>query len=264
VTAVGASTADLPGAAHGGRPESALDVLLAAERGRVRVALGAAAGLATAAVVLAGVAVAAAALGGGRWLALPALVPVLAWLALACAAAALVLRARPRLRADAGAERVARAVERERALRAGALRAARGGGRHGAAGAPAPPTTSPARWVPPADRSPIVARPRPRLAAGGAVACVGALAAVAAAGTWAGDGLAALLHPVRAARGTLLPAMRVEGAPARVARGRALAVTVVAPGRTQVVARWRLAGRPWAERRLAPGATVAVCGRARV
>jgi hypothetical protein len=149
---------------------------------------------------------------------------------------------------------VARAVERERALRAGALRAAREvaatgplGARAaddlartlGAAGGPLAPS-----WL---------ARAR-RLAAGGAVACVGALAAVAAAGAWAGDGLAALLHPVRAARGTLLPALRVEGAPARVARGRPLAVTVVAPGRARVVARWRLAGRPWAERRLAPGA----------
>jgi hypothetical protein len=236
------------------RDAGALDALLAAERGRVRLALGAAAALATAAVLLAGVAAAAAALGGGRWLALPAPVPGLAWLALACAAAALALRVRPRVRADAGDERVARAVERERALRAGALRAAREvaatgplGARAaddlartlGAAGGPLAPS-----WL---------ARAR-RLAAGGAVACVGALAAVAAAGAWAGDGLAALLHPVRAARGTLLPALRVEGAPARVARGRPLAVTVVAPGRARVVARWRLAGRPWTARELAPGA----------
>jgi hypothetical protein len=69
----------------------------------------------------------------------------------------------------------------------------------------------------------------------------------------AGDGLRALANPVAAASGTLLPAMRVLGVPARVARGRPLTATIAAPGRGRVLARWRAAGGGWTERALAVG-----------
>jgi len=232
----------------------ALDALLAAERARVRGALAGAAVLAACAVVLAGAAAAGAALGDGRWLALPALVPLLAWAGLGLAAVALVLRVRPRLRTDAGDEAVSRAVERERALRAGALRAAREVAAAGPLGARAADDLARALVAGAGPLAPAwLARAR-RAAAGGALACAGALAAVVAAGVWAGDGLRVLAHPVRAARGTLLPALRVLGAPAHIARGRPLTVRVDAPGRRHVVARWRMAGRAWTEREVALGA----------
>jgi hypothetical protein len=236
-------------------PAGTLDALLVAERGRVRAALAAAAGLAAVALVLAGAAAAAAALAGGRWLALPALTPALVWLALALGAVAFALGVRPRLRDDAGDEQVARAVEGERALRAGALRAAREVAATGPLGARAADDLARTLHAAGGPLAPAwLARAR-RLAAGGAFACAGALAAVAAAGAWAGDGLAALVHPVRAARGTLLPPLRVVGAPAHIARGRPLTVAVEAPGRARVTARWRLAGHGWLSARSYPPPT---------
>ena len=73
----------------------ALEALLAAERARVRATLVAAVALAVCALVLGGLAAAGAALGGGRWLELPALGPAAAWGLLAAGAATLAARPVP-------------------------------------------------------------------------------------------------------------------------------------------------------------------------
>jgi hypothetical protein len=231
----------------------ALEALLAAERARVRATLVAAVALAVCALVLGGLAAAGAALGGGRWLELPALGPAAAWGLLAAGAATLVGALRPGVRRRAADDAVARAVERERALRAGALRAAREVAADGPLGARAAEALArqlgaTAGGAPLAPAWLAGAR---RLAGAGAWACAAGLLALGGAGAWAGDGLRALAHPVDAARGTLLPPLRVLGAPARVARGRPVGVTVDAPGRRRVRAAWRVAGRAWTERELA-------------
>ncbi|MGZ8379793.1 MAG: hypothetical protein ACXW0Z_21405, partial [Gemmatirosa sp.] len=66
-----------------------------------------------------------------------------------------------------------------------------------------------------------------------------------AVGIGAGDGLAALVHPLDAARGALLPAIRFADAPSALVRGAPLALRVVAPGRRSVHVTLRETGRPW-------------------
>lgn len=232
---------------------ASLDALLAAERARVRAALRLAVSFGVGAVVLAGLAAAGLALGGGRWLVLPALAPVLAWLCLALAAGALAVAARPRVQARAADDVVARAVERERALRAGSLRAAREVAAAGPLGARAADALARQLGAGGGALAPAWLAGARRLAGASAWACGAGLVALGGSTLLAGDGVRALAHPVAAARGTLLPTMRVLGAPARVARGRPLVVTVEAPGRRRVRAAWRVAGRAWVERELALG-----------
>ena len=97
--------------------------LVAREQARLRLAI-AARGVALAlAVAAAVVAMSALALGEARWITRPS-APALAWLAAAVLVAAAFARTLRDLRRGAAATRIAAAIEREHALRAGSLRGA--------------------------------------------------------------------------------------------------------------------------------------------
>ena len=208
--------------------------------------------------VAAGVAAAAAAavwaLGDGRWLAAPPAAPALCWLALGTVGAFGAAAAERGVRGATARDAVVRHVEAERALRAGALRVALEVGGAGAMGAFAAAQLAPSLPARAGALAPAWRRVLVRQAAGAGVAfAAGAGVLAASAARW-DDGAAALAHPVDAVRGTLLPALRFVDAPARVARGRALRLTLDAPGRRRVDVAWRAAGQGWAARALVPDA----------
>ncbi|HKG95850.1 MAG TPA: hypothetical protein VKA84_28320 [Gemmatimonadaceae bacterium] len=195
---------------------------------------------AAAAALVAGV----AALGGSRWITLPAASPFFVW-ALVLAGTAYVVWYTVRAASARGSRAsVASAIERDRALRAGALRGAlevqdAGAlGRRAAERVAAQLGSHQGALTPTLRRS---ARRRGAIAAAGALAM--ALALVGFRGAWP-DGWTAVAHPVRAWRGTLLPALRVD-APGVALRGERVTVTLEAPGRRQLVLHSRATGSAW-------------------
>jgi hypothetical protein len=215
------------------------------ERARLRrahlvtaVALVAAA---TSAVVALGVLV----LGGSRWLSLPRATPFMVWLALAVVNALVARWAWGRLVRGAARAHVAAEIEREQALRAGALRgvmeaAASGAlGRHAASGMAERLGAGGPRLAPGLQRA--ARRRATRMLAAALVAgmLLGGVAPVY------GDGLMAILRPVRAWRGTLLPPIEFADLPAAIVRGESLRLRVRAPRRTKVVLHGRATGEGW-------------------
>ncbi len=219
----------------------------------------AAVGLAAAAAMLA---IASALLAGGRWIVWPRALPVLLWTAVIGVVVMAVrwyVRQQP---ARVAMQDVVSDIERDCALRDGALR----GALELQASVPDTTNTQHVRSAPPLHGTPghalaayaieqvraeILARaPRTRasrttlaptrravlqrraLHAGAtALVCVVALLAV---GRSASDGMAAMVHPINAWRGTLLPAITFDNLPVEVARGRPFTVAIVAPARTTV------------------------------
>ena len=101
-----------------------LDKRLAREERALAVRSIAAALLAGIAIAFVVLALSAVLLDGGRWLSLPRIVPVLAWLSglIGAIAVGITLRRRDRARLTRAA--VAMSIEREQALRTGSLRGA--------------------------------------------------------------------------------------------------------------------------------------------
>ena len=181
--------------------------------------------------------------GRGRWMVLPAPVPVALWLMVATAAAALITRNRRRDRALLSMPSLARAIESEQKLRAGSLEGALEVGHSGVLGARAAHDV--ARRLTPAVLVPQLSRRLVRvLAIAGAAALVGA-SVLAIASRRLPDGLSAMLHPVRAWRGLLLPALAFERLPSSVPRGMPLTVRIRAEGRQVVTVSRRAAGEAW-------------------
>jgi hypothetical protein len=85
----------------------------------------------------------------------------------------------------------------------------------------------------------------------GSIAAVAGLVVLTAGASTATDGWAALVHPVRAWRGTLLDGVRLENVPTAVLRGERLALAVRAPGRRQVIVAQRSTGASWHQTRFA-------------
>ena len=222
---------------------STLESRVAHEQRALRIkSVGAVALLVAGLVAVAG-ALGAFAFDGGRWMAVPAPVPVAVWLIVAAAAAALVTRTRRRDRALLSVPSLARAIESEQQLRAGSLQGALEVGRSGVLGARAAHDV--ARRLTPAVLVPQLSGRLVRgLAIAGAGALVGA-AALAIASRRTPDGLAAMLHPVRAWRGLLLPALAFERLPSSVPRGMPLTVRIRAEGRQVVTVSRRAAGEAW-------------------
>jgi hypothetical protein len=185
-------------------------------------------------------------MAGGRWLALPRVVPFLAW-ALAIAVAIVAWR---RLRARADVEstlaRVAKTVEVERELRAGSLRGVlevqESGvlGRLGAETMASKLQSLGSPTLAPVYRKALVRR----VMVGAGAAAVGLLGVVSAA-IAAPDGFRAMLHPVAAWRGTLLGAVAIDPAPPSVLRGERITLVVRAPGRTTLQVAQRVTGSSW-------------------
>ncbi|HSA54894.1 MAG TPA: hypothetical protein VLE53_04280, partial [Gemmatimonadaceae bacterium] len=222
--------------------------LLERERRGVARLLGTSGAVLTLGAVAAVLALGTLLLGGARWLALPRPVPIVLWLAVAALVIVAVRAVRSRLSREATLAGVAGAVERERALRDGSLRgtvevAASGAlGRLGAQQMAERLATSKEKSL-----VPSLHRRMARAVGVGALAAVGALGILAATSALAPDGWAALMHPVRAWRGTLLEGVRLDGVPNAVLRGERLTITVRAPGRRAVSILHRRTGDAWRE-----------------
>ena len=200
-------------------------------------------------------------LSRGRWLELPPLVPFVVWGTALIGTLLLARLIGQRIAERTTAQAVARAIEEEQRLRRGALtgllevaheggvfvtRAAESIG-NALAGVQAMPA--------PAHRRRLV-----RTAAFSTIAFANVV--VLAGGSWnrRADGWSALMSPVAAWRGTLLPALTLTDAPGRLARGSAVTFGVTAVGRREVSLHWRLTGAGWRDTVL----TVGTDGRASV
>jgi hypothetical protein len=218
---------------------------------RMHLVAGAAAALtATATVVL----VAAVLLGGSRWMALPRAVPFIAWGVIVVINAIAVIATRRLVSRETSIGEVAAAVEREQSLRSGSVRGTmevaddgalgqRAASRLGAQLSDAGPMLLPATR----------GRARQRLSRVGLVAVI-AVVAILAIGPVFGDGLVAVMRPVDAWRGTLLPAISFENLPTAVVRGEPLRLHVLAKGRRVVWIDRRATGEGWHSDRISPDA----------
>ena len=193
-------------------------------------------------------AIAALALGGGRWMTLPAAVPFVAWFLVVAAVVGLGAHTVRGLRRDASTGRVTAAIESERQLRRGALRGALEVAHLGALGrrgardlAARLQAGAPGRRAPLAPRLRRRARRHAAIGAGLAALAVATLAAAAATEP---AGWSAVRHPIRAWRGTLLPALRID-APRDVPRGHEARIRIAAAGRRRIAVYTRVTGAPW-------------------
>ena len=196
---------------------------------------------ATAVVVAAGVLI----LGGSRWLSLPRAMPFVVWLLLLAVNALVARWTWRRLVRGSARDRVAAEIEREQALRAGALRGAietaESGalGRHAAAG-----MANRLREVGPRLAPTMQTAARRRATRTLAAAIVAGILLGVVAPIY-GDGLLAILRPVRAWRGTLLPPIQFADLPSAVVRGESVRLRIRAPRRQSIVLHGRTTGEGW-------------------
>lgn len=224
--------------------------LVAAERRReLRLGAGTTAAW-CGALLLAGMSLAALVFGGGRWMDAPRWLPMMASLGLLAGAVAIALRGVRLTREQARTDRVAVGVERASGLRAGSLVAALELGGRGALAAAGLASIDARLAAGRAERSARRhALPRAVLRPAGALLL--AAAALALTAPSRSDGIGAVLRPVSAWRGELLPPLAITGLPDAVRRGSSFAATVVASGRRRVTLRERQTGTAWSERTIA-------------
>src|SRR6185369_14587139 len=189
------------------QPSQSMTVLELVDRERARlrrlhVLVGVALAIgATSLVFAAGASI----LGGSRWMSLPRPVPFLVWLVLVAADAAVVWWTIRRLATRATRNSVAATIEREQSMRAGALRGVLEVADSGALGRRAAAVVS-EKLAPVGPRlAPGEQRMVGRGALQAAIAAVVAIAALAFAAPQFNDGLLAIMRPVSAWDGTLLP-----------------------------------------------------------
>lgn len=200
--------------------------------------------LAALAVLLLVVALGAWVLTDGRWLRWPRGIPLLVW-GVGSALAALAFRVTgARVPVPPSAEGLAHGIEREQGLRAGSLRGALEIGGDGVLGARAVADLE-SRLGPGEVLLPAARRRASRSLAGGVLVAFVALVVTGVVSAKARDGLAAVLHPLDAWRGRLLPALAFEGLPTEMPRGMPLTLRVRAVGRTTVAVSLRSAGEGW-------------------
>jgi hypothetical protein len=224
--------------------------LVERERARIR-ALELAGGAALALVVLCGVMAAGVVLlGGARWLALPRALPFAIWTLIAAGLAAAAWVTRRRLTERTSRAGIAAAVERERALRAGALRGAIEVADRGVFGRRAAATLGEALAPHAHALAPEMRGRATRRAVQIGSAALGTALLLGVAAPLQSDGLLALLRPVAAWRGTLLAPLAFEHLPATVMRGDTLRVTIAARGRASVQLLDRTTGEGWRTRTL--------------
>ena len=225
------------------RPSDTLDARLAREQSTLRARSMAAVVLAVIGVIALALVSSAWLMAEGRWMTLPRAVPIAMWVGAFAAAAGLVWALRKRNADVLSLTALAAAIEREQALRSGSLRGALEVAGTGVLGARA--SQDVARRLAPGALAPQVAQ---RL--GRAVTVAGVLAAITVGAlSWsarrAPDGFAATVHPVRAWRGTLLPALGFEKLPTLVPRGMPVSLRVRAEGRNSVTISRRAEGEAW-------------------
>jgi hypothetical protein len=201
------------------------------------------------AVLLAVLAVGAWALTNGRWLTLPRGVPLVVW-GLAVLVAAIAFRAsQRRVPVPASAEGLAYGIEQEQGLRPGSLRGALEIGSAGALGARALADVE-SRLGRGDVLLPRARRRTARSLTMGVGAVALAVASAAFVSVRARDGFAAVLHPIDAWRGLLLPALAFDDVPEEMPRGMPLTLRVRAEGRTALTLSLRAAGEAWREETL--------------
>ncbi|HEY9229303.1 MAG TPA: hypothetical protein VIP11_21830, partial [Gemmatimonadaceae bacterium] len=190
-------------------------------------------------------AVGASALGSARWMALPRPVPFLIWLLVLGANVAVVLWTARRLERRATRQSVAAAIEREQSMRAGALRGALEVSESGALGRRAAAVVG-EKLAPAGPRlAPTENRNVRRGAAQAIIAAGVAIAALAIAAPNFNDGLLAIMKPVSAWDGTLLPRLGFTNIPPAVLRGETLRLLISAPRRSTVTLAQRVPGEAW-------------------
>ena len=188
----------------------------------------------------------ASALGSARWMTLPRPLPFLVWLLVLAANVAVVWWTARRLDRRTTRQSVAATIEREQALRAGALRCVLEVADKGALGrraadavtqklAPAGP-----RLVPAEQRSVR------RGAAQSVISAGVAMAALGFAAPQFNDGFLAIMKPVSAWGGTLLPPLTFTNLPPVVLRGEVLLLHIAADRRATVSLAQRAPGQGWA------------------
>jgi hypothetical protein len=188
----------------------------------------------------------ASALGSARWMALPRPVPFLVWLLVIAADVAVVVWTVRRLDRRTTRHSVAATIEREQSLRAGSLRGALEVGTSGALGRRAAAMVS-ERLAPAGPR--LVPGEQRALRRGvvqaGIAAAIAAAALLFAAPNF-NDGLQAILKPVHAWNGTLLPRISFANLPPAVLRGETLRLQVAAAQRGTIMLSQRVPGEAWA------------------
>jgi hypothetical protein len=209
---------------------------------RMHLLAGVGAAVAATCLLLAG---GASILGGARWMALPRAVPFLVWLLVLAADVVIVVWTARRLTARATRGVVAAAIEREQALRAGALRGVMEVAESGALGRRAAADLSSrlapvGRALAPAERRTL----RRGLVRTGGLAAVTVLTLGWAVPVF-DDGWLAMVRPVRAWTGTLLPRIEFVGLPPAVLRGETLRLQIAAAQRGRVMLSQRVLGEGW-------------------
>jgi hypothetical protein len=188
----------------------------------------------------------ASALGGARWMALPRALPFVVWVAVLVADVAVIVRTVGLLERRTTRGSVAEAIERDQQLRAGALRGALEVADAGVLGRRAADlmgrrlsaTTGP---LAPRERHSIR-----RHVVQWTAAAVAAVVALTVAAPVYHDGLLAIMRPVSAWRGTLLPPVHFIDLPPAVLRGESVHIRVDAPQRSTVTLSQRMPGDAWA------------------
>jgi len=232
--------------------------LVERERARLRrthILMGLAAAVGATCLVLA---LGASTLGNARWLALPRAVPFVVWLVVLAADVALVMWTARRLERRTARSAVAAAIEREQSLRAGMLRGVLEVADSGALGRRAADHVG--KQLAPA--GPRLAPAEARLVRRGAVQATGgaavAMAALAFAAPHFNDGLLAIMRPVSAWDGSLLPHINFTNLPPAVLRGETLRLQVSAPRRGSISLAQRTPGEAWATQTLTVDAATGV------
>src|SRR5262245_44019179 len=164
----------------------------------------------------------ASALGSARWMTLPRPVPFLVWLLIIAADIAVALWTARQLDRRATRSSVAAAIEREQEMRAGALRGVIEVANSGALGRRAAAAVK-EKLTPAGPR--LAPRERRGVRRGVLQAAAVAVVAVLALGWTApkfDDGMLAIIRPVHAWQGTLLPRIAFRNLPPEVLRGEVL------------------------------------------
>jgi hypothetical protein len=187
----------------------------------------------------------ASALGGARWISMPRGTPFGIWIAVLAVDVAVVAWTIRRLDRRATRQNVAAAIEREQSLRAGALRGVIEVANSGALGRMAAETLSD-RLSSKAGKLAVGER---RLVRRGAAQATGAATVAAAALAFAvpnfNDGMSAIMQPMRAWNGTLLPRLSFDNLPPDVLRGEMVRIRVSALHRSTVSLTQRVPGEAW-------------------
>ena len=185
-------------------------------------------------------------LGSARWMALPRPVPFLVWLVVLAADVGIVVWTARRLERRTTRGNIAAAIEREQSMRAGALRGVLEVSESGALGRRAADLVGKRLQPAGARLAPREHRIVRRGAAQAAGAATVAMAALAFAVPNYNDGVLAILRPVRAWEGTLLPRINFTDLPPAVLRGETAVLHIAATKRSTITLSQRAPGEGWA------------------